>query len=736
MPRDTAGNYTLPAGNPVASGEIISASWANSTMNDLGQSLSASLDRYGRGGMLAPFQFTDGTESAPGATWSNEPTTGLYRAAYGDLRFTLTGTDVQRWTSANSYLWRNSQWEEILTQTGGGGDTTINNLVVTGSFTSPGIDDNATSTTLTLDPSGNADFGGGVSATGLELLGDTPTIDSELDKVITVRGGGLSVIGAFTSRGIDDNATSTAITIDASQNVGIGETNPSSELEVNGDVTANKFIAAGSNSDQWTSSVKEEVPADYWAAPKSAYMLGPSLGMLATQGSFQTTLTSNGYRNSSGTWTSLGANSETGAAQVVLDPSGYIEFRTSANQVDGGTYVIPPAMTVSAAGNVGIGTAAGSDPSRNLEVSTTTGDAGARVTNNSGFFEIQKNAGDGYINLDDVGFMSFRNGVNGDQERLRINAAGDVLVGPSTVGQASLELKVNGSSYAEIEAINFGLNFSMPLVMQRQGGNVGIGTSDPSRKAEIMDGSAGAITPVLRLYNPNINTNSGAAIEFAAKNGNGIEHEFADIGTGVSGGTAGAERGYLRFRTMQSGTMTEAMRIDDSGNLLIGKITSGTFSTSGAEFTASGQARITSGSVPLYLNRTGVGTSGISTVVFQLETVDAGSISCSVGSAPTFLSSSDERLKDNITDHESELANVMALRPTRWDWKDEAKGTGEGFIAQELEQTAWSDLVSEGDDGFKQVAGLGTVETRLIKAIQEQQAMIETLQAEVAALKA
>ena len=159
MPRDTAGNYTLPAGNPVASGEIISASWANSTMNDLGQSLSASLDRYGRGGMLAPFQFTDGTASAPGATWSNEPTTGLYRAAYGDLRFTLTGTDVQRWTSANAYLWRNSQWEEILTQAGGGGDTTINNLVVTGSFTSPGIDDNATSTAITIDANENVGIG-------------------------------------------------------------------------------------------------------------------------------------------------------------------------------------------------------------------------------------------------------------------------------------------------------------------------------------------------------------------------------------------------------------------------------------------------------------------------------------------------------------------------------------------------------------------------------------------------
>jgi len=36
----------------------------------------------------------------------------------------------------------------------------------------------------------------------------------------------LTTTGAFTSRGIDDNATSTAITIDSSKNVGIGTTSP------------------------------------------------------------------------------------------------------------------------------------------------------------------------------------------------------------------------------------------------------------------------------------------------------------------------------------------------------------------------------------------------------------------------------------------------------------------------------------------------------------------------------
>ena len=40
----------------------------------------------------------------------------------------------------------------------------------------------------------------------------------------------------FSSTGIDDNATSTAVTIDSSQNVGIGTSSPSELLEVNGNI--------------------------------------------------------------------------------------------------------------------------------------------------------------------------------------------------------------------------------------------------------------------------------------------------------------------------------------------------------------------------------------------------------------------------------------------------------------------------------------------------------------------
>ena len=51
----------------------------------------------------------------------------------------------------------------------------------------------------------------------------------------------------FTSTGIDDNATSTSITIDSSENVGIGTVSPSQALDVNGTVKATQFVGGGLN---------------------------------------------------------------------------------------------------------------------------------------------------------------------------------------------------------------------------------------------------------------------------------------------------------------------------------------------------------------------------------------------------------------------------------------------------------------------------------------------------------
>jgi hypothetical protein len=117
MPRDSAGNYSLVAGNPVQSGEVISSNWANNTLGDVSVALSDSLDRNGRGGMLAPFRFADGTNLLPGAAWVNETSTGFYRFDGGDLRVAVLTQDVMRWQTTGTQVWNTVelQWEDVLT---------------------------------------------------------------------------------------------------------------------------------------------------------------------------------------------------------------------------------------------------------------------------------------------------------------------------------------------------------------------------------------------------------------------------------------------------------------------------------------------------------------------------------------------------------------------------------------------------------------------------------------------
>lgn len=92
MPRDSNGNYTLPSSvNPVVAGTTITANWGNTTLNDVAQSVTDSLDRFGRGGMQAAFRSLDGTVSAPGLTFNNETTLGFYRSASGTLALAIGG---------------------------------------------------------------------------------------------------------------------------------------------------------------------------------------------------------------------------------------------------------------------------------------------------------------------------------------------------------------------------------------------------------------------------------------------------------------------------------------------------------------------------------------------------------------------------------------------------------------------------------------------------------------------
>ena len=117
MARDTNGTMSLASGNPVTSGTSITATWANTTLSDLANEVTNSLDRSGRGGMLAAFKALDGSLSAPGLAWTNEPTTGFFRSTTNDMQATVGGTPVMRWLATGTKTWdaANAAWGVIAT---------------------------------------------------------------------------------------------------------------------------------------------------------------------------------------------------------------------------------------------------------------------------------------------------------------------------------------------------------------------------------------------------------------------------------------------------------------------------------------------------------------------------------------------------------------------------------------------------------------------------------------------
>jgi hypothetical protein len=114
------------------------------------------------------------------------------------------------------------------------------------------------------------------------------------------------------------------------------------------------------------------------------------------------------------------------------------------------------------------------------------------------------------------------------------------------------------------------------------------------------------------------------------------------------------------------------------------------------------------------------------------------------------IQTSDERLKKNITDLKQGLSAVMRLKPVSYEWKNQNDGAGEkiGFIAQDVEKIIPQAVVHSQitDKEIEQAKKAGKpvpalkdpygmnyseIIPVLVKAIQEQQKMIEDLQQQI-----
>ncbi len=105
-----------------------------------------------------------------------------------------------------------------------------------------------------------------------------------------------------------------------------------------------------------------------------------------------------------------------------------------------------------------------------------------------------------------------------------------------------------------------------------------------------------------------------------------------------------------------------------------------------------------------------------------------------------FNVASDRALKKNITDLPATLGKVMQLRPVEFDWLPgsgvkgaETAGRQTGLIAQEVEQV-FPDAISLNKKGNKTI-NYTHITVSMLKAIQDQQQIIEQLQQENSALR-
>ena len=258
-------------------------------------------------------------------------------------------------------------------------------------------------------------------------------------------------------------------------------------------------------------------------------------------------------------------------------------------------------------------------------------------------------------------------------------------------------------------------------------GRVGIGNTSPSMKVDIkadngdqlrLDNDGDRFTQITMANNGTTKAN------FNFDNTDSLAEIFAVSGAGLKLSTGGSER----------------VRITSGGDFLINK-TAAAVSSEGFEF-ESNAARITkSGGTPLLLNR--LSSDGV-LLDLRKNSSQVGTISTNANSLP-----SDKNFKRDISDLDLGLNLISKLKPSQYNYKIDDEGSPKmfGLIAQDLEQSlsevgieknsTWLLQHEPKDDENQSDYSLDYLKLTpvLIKAVQEQQAQIEALQAEINTLK-
>jgi hypothetical protein len=342
------------------------------------------------------------------------------------------------------------------------------------------------------------------------------------------------------------------------------------------------------------------------------------------------------------------------------------------------------AVTIDTSQNVGIGT---SSPSQKLSVNGNAIILGG----NTLYFTGTANTNAMYIKApDNTGALTFS--PNGT-EAMRIDSSGILGVG------------VTPSAW--------GANYSKAIQVSTQGAYVAGNTSSYSGGTYAWFGNNGYLdsSGVFRY------TISSSACQYTQV---ANQHIWSYAASGTAGNTI---------------SFSEAMRIDSSGNLLVG--TTSQYGTGKVCIGAAGGA-----TADLVVYRPTVNQYYNAAIFNSYAGGTAGYIQINAGgTTTTYSTSSDYRLKEDIAPMTGALNTVSKLKPVTYTWKADGSN-GQGFIAHELQEIVPDCVTGEKDavdaEGKPVYQGIDTsfLVATLTAAIQEQQTLITDLTTRLAALEA
>ena len=478
----------------------------------------------------------------------------------------------------------------------------------------------------------------------------------------------------FSSTGIDDNATSTAITIDSSKNVGIGISSPTH-------------------------------PLTYYHSTSPYFAL-----QNATTGTSGT----DGMLIGIGTQYCFIRNQEN---QPIV-------FQTNGNN---------ERMRIDSSGNVGINTTnltskfkvvgdadlifsgAGTQEVLKLENSdTSAGTQAVKLSFQSSGFTKASIIGAVYGD----GYMAFH--TNNDTEKMRISASGNVGIGTSSPkekldsrgsavfsGDHATSTNAFGTSHGilissipnlgritavsngandvklELRGLDGGSANTNQLVLDGGTSNVGIGTSSPSEILHIRTTNTNP-SILLQAASNTAGTYQTAKLQFeltaTASATRDWDIEVADPSN---------NGGYMAFDYEG----VERMRIDSSGRVGIGtSVPTQKFEVFSQGATAM-TATINATGSGLFVNSQGYSNT-MTALSFNTNYGAVGSITCS--NTTSYNTTSDYRLKENVSYDFDATTRLKQLKPARFNFISDADKTVDGFIAHEV-----SDIVPEAITGTK-----------------------------------